>query len=69
MLLWTKIKQNNLQICIDHAPSCVHFCKKIRMQEGGGCFAFSSAITINRKGEWLKPGVGDKPTAVVGTGA
>ena len=23
-----------MQICIDHAPSYVHFCKKIRTQEG-----------------------------------
>ena len=34
MLLWTKIKQKNLQICIDHAPSCVHFGKKKRTQKG-----------------------------------
>ena len=33
-LLWTRIKQKNLQICIDHAPSCIHFCKKKRTQEG-----------------------------------
>ena len=33
MLLWTTIKQKNLQICIDHAPSYIHFCKKKRMQE------------------------------------
>ena len=29
----TKIKQN-LQIYIDHTPSCVHFCKKKHTQEG-----------------------------------
>ena len=34
MLLWTKIKQKNLQICIDHAPSCIYFCKNKRTQEG-----------------------------------
>ena len=31
MLLWTKIKQKNLQMCIDHMiidPSCIHFCIK-----------------------------------------
>ena len=33
MLLWTKIKQKNLQICINHAPSCVYFCKRKHMQE------------------------------------
>ena len=34
MLLWTNIKQKNLQICIDHAPSCIHFCKKKCTEEG-----------------------------------
>ena len=34
MLLWIEIKQKNLQICVDHAPSCIHFFKKKRMQEG-----------------------------------
>ena len=34
MLPWTKIKQKNLQICIDHTPSCIYFCKKKRTQEG-----------------------------------
>ena len=34
VLLWTKIKQKNLQICIYHAPYCVHFCKNKHMQEG-----------------------------------
>ena len=33
MLLWTKIKEKNLQICVDHAPSCIQFCKKKRTQE------------------------------------
>ena len=33
MLLWTKIKQKNLEICVYKAPSCVHSCKK-HMQEG-----------------------------------
>ena len=34
VLLWTKIKQKNLQICVYQAPSCVHFCKKKHTQEG-----------------------------------
>ena len=30
-----KIKQKNLQICVDHAPFCIQFvCKKKHMQEG-----------------------------------
>ena len=34
MLLWTKIKQKNLQICVDHTSSCLHFVKRnVRMQE------------------------------------
>ena len=33
MLLWTTIKQKNLQICIDHAPACIYFCKKKCIQE------------------------------------
>ena len=31
--MWTKIKQN-LQIFVNHAPSCIHFCKKKCTQEG-----------------------------------
>ena len=34
MLLWTKIKQKNFQICIDHAPSCVHFGKEMYARRG-----------------------------------
>ena len=34
MLLWTKIKPKNLQVCVDHATSCAHFCKKKHTQEG-----------------------------------
>ena len=33
MLQWTKIKQKNLQIYVNHASSCIHFCKKKHMQE------------------------------------
>ena len=33
MLLWTTIKQNS-QICVNHAPSCIHFCKKKHTQKG-----------------------------------
>ena len=33
MLLWTKIKQKNLQICVDHAALCTHFCKKKHTQK------------------------------------
>ena len=27
--LWTKIKQKNLQICFDYAPSCIYFVKEM----------------------------------------
>ena len=35
-MLWLQLAHTwfkSLQICIDHAPSCIHFCKKQRMQE------------------------------------
>ena len=55
MLLWTKIKQKNLQICVDHAPSCVHFYKKKRTQEGASflCIFFCNHNYQGGTGEFI----------------
>ena len=46
MLLRTKIKQKNLQICIDHTPSCKNFCKRNVRKKGRGPSTFSFTIAI-----------------------
>ena len=48
VLLWIKIRQKFLQLYIDHAPSCVHFCKK-RTQEGERLLYIFFQIKTSRK--------------------
>ena len=45
LLLWIKIKQKDLEKCIDHAPACVRFVRKKRL---GHC-TFPSRIMIPRQ--------------------
>ena len=43
--LWIKIKQTNLETCIDHAPACVLIVRK----KGHGHCTFPSRVTIPRQ--------------------
>ena len=45
LLLWIKIKQKDLETCIDHAPACIRFVRK----KGCGHCTFTSRIMIPKR--------------------